>query len=151
MAYEIVKSINKLIDMGIGDVARLEYILDRLEKGKDLYFSDKNYLENLLYTNDAIVNEQESKTESKSLEKIDTELKILNAQLEDILKNKQRTTKIKLDDDVQKTQTPQKSKSSDENITIHPKSDEMALILAVVLGLISLQGIGHIYIGKIAR
>ena len=75
LAYELVKSIRGLIQQGVGDSARLEYILDRLEKGKVLYHSDKQYLENLLYPNETTT-EQPTKLESNSLEKLNTELKI---------------------------------------------------------------------------
>jgi membrane-associated HD superfamily phosphohydrolase len=138
-----------MMQQGVGDAARLEYILDRLENGKFLYHSDKQYLENLLYADDQ-TNEQTVKTESNSLEKLNTELKSLNTQLENILKNKQRTEKTKPDND-SKVQTEPKTKLVDENIIIRRKSEEITLVLSVVLGLISLQGIGHLYIGKIAR
>jgi hypothetical protein len=149
LAYELVKSIRGLIQQGAGDPARLEYILDRLENGKFLYHSDKQYLENLLYTDDP-TNEQTVKTESNSLEKLNTELKSLNTQLENILKNKQKTEKTKPDNN-SKVQTEPKTKLADENTSVRRKSEEVTLVLSVVLGLISLQGIGHLYIGKIAR
>src|SRR5260370_14810599 len=151
MAYELVKSIRKLIQQGVGDTARLEYILEMIEKGRDLYFSDKKYLDNLLYTNDTVVDEHEEiKTELHSLEKIETDIKKLNTQLQTILKNKQRAEKIK-SDLVQRSIPPQtKPKLVDENIVTR-KNEEITLVLAIVLGLVSLQGIGHIYIRKIAR
>ena len=151
MAYELVKSIHRLIQQGIGDAARLEYILDRIEKGKDLYSSDKTYLDNLLYTNEMVTDEQtEIPTESHSLENLDGDIKRLNAQLENILKNKQKTEKTKSDHNISTIQTPRKTKSVNETIITY-KSEVTTLVLAVVLGLVSLQGIGHIYIGKIAR
>ncbi|HWY34297.1 MAG TPA: hypothetical protein VNX68_06590 [Nitrosopumilaceae archaeon] len=151
MAYELVKSIHRLIQQGIGDAARLEYILDRIEKGKDLYSSDKTYLDNLLYTNEMVTDEQtEIPTESHSVENLDADIKRLNAQLENILKNKQKTEKTKSDHNTSTIQTPQKTKSVNETIVTY-KSEVTTLVLAVVLGLVSLQGIGHIYIGKIAR
>ena len=146
MAYELVKSIRGLIQQGVGDSARLEYILNRLENGKLLYHSDKQYLENLLYPDETT--EQTPKIESNSLEKLNTELKSLNTQLENILKNKQKT-ETKSDTDL-KTQTTSKTKT-DEKPIVRRKSEEVTLVLSVVLGLVSLQGIGHIYIGKIAR
>ncbi len=152
MAYELVKSIRRLMQKGIGDAARLEYILDKVEKGKDLYFSDKTYLENLLYTNEMVTDEQtEIQTESHSLEKLETDIKRLNTQLENILKNKQRTEKTKSDHDISTIQTPNIPKSINENIIKYHKNEAITLVLAVVLGLVSLQGVGYIYIGKIAR
>ena len=101
MAYELVKSIRGLIQQGVGDSARLEYTLNRLENGKLLYHSDKQYLENLLYPDETT--EQTPKIESNSLEKLNTELKSLNTQLVNILKNKQKPD-TKSDTDL-KTQT----------------------------------------------
>ena len=149
LAYELVKSIRGLIQQGVGDSARLEYILDRLEKGKVLYHSDKQYLENLLYPNETTT-EQPTKLESNSLEKLNTELKSLNAQLENILKNKQKIGLTKPDAD-SKVQTPSTTKLATEQSPVRHRSEEITLVLSVVLGLISLQGIGHLYIGKIAR
>jgi hypothetical protein len=159
MAYELVKSIRKCIEQGIGDIPRLRYILDRLEKGKDLYFSDKKYLESLLYTSDESPAETGTETENitdlQSLETLETDLKNLNAKLENILKNKQRTEKIKPDQDESTAQPAprieQKPKPVDEKAPVRRKKEDVTLLLAVVLGLVSLQGIGHIYIGKIAR
>ncbi|HYL67274.1 MAG TPA: hypothetical protein VEU72_09040 [Nitrosopumilaceae archaeon] len=151
MAYELVKSIHRLIQQGIGDAARLEYILDRIEKGKDLYSSDKTYLDNLLYTNEMVTDEQtEIQTESHSVENLDADIKRLNTQLENILKNKQKIEKTKSGHNISTIQTPGKTKSVNETIVTY-KSEVTTLVLAVVLGLVSLQGIGHIYIGKIAR
>jgi len=148
LAYELIKSIRGLIQQGVGDSARLEYILDRLETGKALYHSDRQYLENLLYPDEA-TSEQTPKVRTNSLEKLSVELKSLNVQLENILKNKQKTEIITPEVE-QKAQTTSKAKT-EENIKVGSKSEELTLVLSVVLGLVSLQGIGHLYIGKIAK
>lgn len=146
LAYELVKSIRGLIEQGVGDSARLEYILGRLENGKFLYHSDKQYLENLLYTDEPP--KEQTNIETNSLEKLNIELKSLNSQLENILKNKNKTEKTP---EVSKTQAETTPKLPEETPSIRPKREDMTLVLSVVLGLISLPGIGHIYIGKIAR
>jgi len=40
--------VKKLLDLGIGDQGRLDHIKNTLEKNKQLYTSDKKYLENLI-------------------------------------------------------------------------------------------------------
>jgi len=147
MAYEIVTAIRGFIEQGIGDTDRLQYILNRLEKGEDLYFSDKKYLENLFYENEPVTKQTEQVTESRSLAKLENDLKNLNARLENILKNQLKEEKIKSNSNLSAIQ---RSKLVTKNTT-RQKNEQVALVLAVVLGLVTLQGIGHIYVGKIAR
>ena len=149
MSYDLVRSVRNLMQQGIGDAPRLEYILDRLEKGKYLYLSDQKYLENLLSENEK-TKPHEAKGEPHSLEKLETDLKNLNSQLEKILEIRERSEKAS-SDSLKSVEAPTKQRIADVTVSTSRKSEDMALVLSVVLGLISLQGIGHIYIGKIAR
>ena len=45
---ELLDKVNKLLNLRVGDHGRLEHIKDSLEKKKQLYVSDKTYLQNLL-------------------------------------------------------------------------------------------------------
>jgi len=152
MSYDLVRSVRNLIQQGIGDEARLEYILDRIENGKYLYLADQKYLENLFSENNTITNQpKERKTDSHSLEKLENDLKNLNTELEKILKKTQRIENTKWDYESKIIEPPHKRETSGMSIPPHYKKEEVTLILSVVLGLISLQGIGHIYLGKIGR
>ena len=152
MSYDLVRSVRNLIQQGIGDEARLEYILDRIENGKYLYLADQKYLENLFSENNTITNQpKERKTDSHSLEKLENDLKNLNSELEKILKKTQRIENNELNYGSKIIETPPKIETSDTIIPPHYKKEEVTLILSVVLGLISLQGIGYIYLGKIGR
>jgi len=152
MSYELVRSVRNLIQQGIGDESRLEYILDRIENGKYLYLADQKYLENLFSENNTITNQpKEKKTDSHSLEKLENDLKNLNTELERILKKTQRIENAKWDYDSKIIETPPKKEAGAMSIPPHYKKEEITLILSVVLGLISLQGIGHIYLGKMGR
>ena len=150
MSYDVIRSVRQLIESGIGDVARLAYILDRLENGKYLYLSDQRYLENVINTNQDISHKHAS-TESHAIGNLESELRDINVRLEKILHNKTTNEKEIIDGEV----TPQinsKSKSRIINVNIiGPKNENITLILSVIFGLIFLQGIGHIYIGKIAK
>jgi len=152
MSYDSINSVHRLIEKGIGDAARLEYILDRLEKGKYLYLSDQKYLENLLSSNQMTMTESaETKVESDALEKLENDLMNLNSQLENILRNKRQTDKGIEDQTMVEPPKQDTRKLKHEPVIASKKNDEITLILSVVLGLISLQGIGHIYVRRIAR
>ncbi|HWY36848.1 MAG TPA: hypothetical protein VNX68_19540 [Nitrosopumilaceae archaeon] len=45
MSYNLRKFVQEEIDSGIGDIGRLQYILDSLDEDKTLYQSDQKYLE----------------------------------------------------------------------------------------------------------
>ena len=152
MSYDSVRSIHRLIEQGIGDAARLEYILDRLEKGKYLYLSDQKYLESLLSSNQITMTESaETKVESNALGKLEKDLMNLNSQLENILRNKRQTDKSIEDRTIVETEKQEIRKFKHEPTITSNKNEEVALILSVVLGLVSLQGIGHMYVRRIAR
>ena len=152
MSYDSVRSVHRLIEEGIGDAARLEYILDRLEKGKYLYLSDQKYLESLLSSNQMNVTESsETKEESNALGKLEKDLMNLNSQLENILKNKRQKDKVVEDQTIVEPQKQDTQKFKHEPTITSMKNEEVALILSVVLGLVSLQGIGHMYVRRIAR
>ncbi|VVC06247.1 Uncharacterised protein [uncultured archaeon] len=152
MSYDSVRSVHRLIEEGIGDAARLEYILDRLEKGKYLYLSDQKYLEDLLSSNQMNMTESaEPKVESNALEKLENDLMNLNLQLENVLRNKQRTGKGAEDQTIVESKKQDAQKFKHEPSITSQNNEEVTLLLSVVLGLISLQGIGHIYVGRIAR
>jgi len=152
VSYDLVRSVRNLIQQGVGDASRLGYILNRLENGKYLYLSDQKYLEDLLSESDIITSQPaETKVDSHSLGNLESDLKQLNTQLEKILKNRDAVEKMPSDSDLREVEKPAKERTVQVNIPVHYKSDHFTLILAVVLGLISLQGIGHIYLGKTAR
>ncbi len=62
MSEEMIKSIQKLIDSGKGDLKRLTEILNTLKQETTLYLSDYKYLENLFSHKE----EAPSKTDSKN-------------------------------------------------------------------------------------
>jgi hypothetical protein len=150
MSYDVIRSVRQLIEHGIGDAARLAYILDRLENGKYLYLSDQKYLENLINTNQDVTSKHTS-SELYANTNLETELRDINVRLEKMLQNKE-TKERRITDRVLEPQIDSTSKSHIANASVvRPKNENMTLVLSVVLGLTSLQGIGHIYIGKIAK
>ncbi len=152
MSYDLVRSVRNLIQQGVGDASRLGYILNRLENGKYLYLSDQKYLEDLLSESDIITSQPlETKVDSHSLGKLESDLKQLNTQLEKILKSRDTVEKTPSDSDLRNIVGHLKQRPVRMNNSLHYKSEHLTLVLAVVLGLISLQGVGHIYLGKVAK
>ncbi len=152
MSYDLVKSVRNLIQKGAGDEARLEYILDRIQNGKYLYLADQKYLENLFSENEKITSQpKERKTELNSLEKLETDLKNLNSELEKILQKTQRIESSDLSFDSKRIELPSKKEATSTRVSHNYKKEDVTLVLSVVLGLVSLQGIGHIYVGRISR
>ncbi len=150
MSYEVIRTVRQLIESGIGDSARLVHILDRLEGGKYLYLSDQKYLENLLSSSEKILSKPAT-SEPQEFENLETELKDINVRLEKILQNKTSSEK-NITDNAQAGNIGSSAKPSTIiNEILRPKSKEITLTLSVVLGLISLQGIGHIYLKKTAK
>ena len=152
VSYDLVRSVRNLIQQGVGDASRLGYILNRLENGKYLYLSDQKYLEDLLSESDIIASQPvETKVDSHSLGKLESDLKQLNTQLEKILKSRDTVEKMPSDSDLRNIVAHLKQRPVPVNNSVHYKSEHLTLVLAVVLGLISLQGVGHIYLGKVAK
>ena len=150
MSYDVIRTVRQLIESGIGESARLEHILDRLESGKYLYLSDQKYLENLLSSSEKI-SSKSATSEPHEFENLETELKDINMRLEKIIQTKGRSEKS-ITDDIQARKMDSATKPSQiTNEILRPKSEDITLALSVVLGIISLQGIGHIYLKKTAK
>ncbi|MGH9909363.1 MAG: hypothetical protein ACRD32_01855, partial [Nitrososphaerales archaeon] len=139
MSYDLIKSVQHLIELQKGDVGRLEYILDTLKERKYLYLSDQKYLENLL---------QEAQNEER--EKDET---IHNNVVINELKNEIRNLREKLDKiETEKINPNKETKVGDQKREkITQKNEVVTLALSIVLGLVSLSGVGHMYLGKYAK
>ncbi|HET6457518.1 MAG TPA: hypothetical protein VFG24_01400, partial [Nitrosopumilaceae archaeon] len=119
---------------------------------KYLYLSDQKYLESLLSSNQITMTESvETKVESNALGKLEKDLMNLNLQLENILRNKRQTDKGIEDQAIMEPQKQDIRKLKQGPTITSNKNEEVTLILSVVLGLVSLQGIGHMYVRRIAR
>lgn len=74
MVDDLLESVEGLISSKTGDVKRLKYIRETLEQGKELYVSDKNYVESLVQKTIPSVVEK-TKTEEKKLPKEESDPK----------------------------------------------------------------------------
>jgi len=125
------KEIQNLIDNKKGDTGRLEFILSSIKEDKEIYNTDQKFLISLL--------EKHSYDEN-----ILDHLHFFNQK--NIPKKETVTT---FADNIQESETYQDVIYNQKSKT--PKNKINATILAVVLGIFGLCGIGHIYIGKIAK
>src|SRR6185312_12417141 len=108
MSYEVMRSVRQLIESGIGDIARLSHILDRLENGKYVYLTDQRYLENLLDMNRNTLNNPSAK-ENITATNMEKDLREINLTLEKILQDKTRNEKKITDStDMKQTDVPTK-------------------------------------------
>jgi TM2 domain-containing membrane protein YozV len=150
----VVKSINSLIESGIGDRDRLEYILNRVSEGKYLYLSDKNYLENLLQSI-PIQKQYSRRSEDNNIEnELLNELRSLSKRVERIenadnfdIGEKTKSKPIELGPNL----TQEKSNDEISKKRTTQKNEEITLALSIVLGLVGLTGISQIYLGKVAK
>src|ERR1051326_5131662 len=113
MSYEVMRSVRQLIESGIGDIARLSHILDRLENGKYVYLTDQRYLENLLDLNQDNLNKP-SGGESTTMTSMEKDLREINMTLEKMLQDKTRNEK-KITDSIGMKQTDTPSTTSYDN------------------------------------
>ncbi len=125
------KEIQNLIDNKKGDTGRLEFILSSIKEDKEIYNTDQKFLISLL--------EKHSYDEN-----ILDHLHFFNQK--NMPKKETVTT---FADNIQESETYQDVIYNQKSKT--PKNKINATILAVVLGIFGLGGIGHIYIGKIAK
>lgn len=74
MSDELIEKIQSLISAGKGDTGRLNYILESLKKGKQIYDSDQKYLQSLIPSSVTIISEKKKQVETK----VET-LKVINS------------------------------------------------------------------------
>ena len=63
MSEDLIKSIQELINSGKGDTGRLRYILHTIQNGKNLYNSDRKYLEKLFSVQIPVISAKQVRTQ----------------------------------------------------------------------------------------
>jgi len=139
LSYDLIKSVQHLIDLQKGDASRLEYILDTLKERKYLYLSDQKYLENLLQQ---IQNEEKSEDETIHSDVVVNELK------KEIKNLREKLDKIETEKMSYYKETKKGEQKHEKTLQ---KNESITLALSIILGLVSLSGIGHMYLGKYAK
>ena len=126
-------------------------MLEFLQKGKSLYHSDQKYL-------DLLVNKyySEKSPKTKSINESNDVTTFADVDINEESKNE--TSAKQTDDDIsslkKKIDNLEKKASEIDKQEYHRnfyKSEGTTLVLSLVLGLVGLQGIGHFYVGKVAK
>lgn len=176
----------KLLELGKGDIGRLEHIKQTIENNKELFVSDREYLQKLAlqYLEEnpsSITTDENNSSNLTSNESVDN--KTLSHDISDSFCGKCGNV-TKGENFCPKCGAPQEKQSesfcgkcgnkiygnnpcSQCNLQYTPKnnlnsnyigqrppewkSEGTTLVLTIVLGILGLGGIGHIYLGKIAR
>lgn len=142
---KLLKKVLEFIEKGKGDILRLEHIRDSIKKGKELYQSDQNYLEDLFSESGLTEGKIPSKESPDSEKKLNSEDspkdKTVDKFKEELGNNNEKIEKVEEKiDDKQKT-----------SVSMNYKSQRKTLVLSVVVGLLGLMGVGHIYLGRLRR
>src|SRR5437867_3617919 len=82
MSDELIEYVMYLINSKKGDIGRLNYILTALQDGKQLYSSDKRYLESLITT--YIGSSRRKSSEQRTNEELRAELAVVKEKLQRI-------------------------------------------------------------------
>jgi hypothetical protein len=152
----------KLINMGKGDLGRLEHIKKTLENGKNLYTSDKEYLEKLVEE----ISENTAEKKSSTIdEKPQLDEKPDTLETSEFRNDTNFCTNCgneivsgnnfcpKCGNSIGNNNSNLANNISQTKFQRGPewKSLSTTTIFAVILGLLGIQGVGHFYLGKIAR
>lgn len=159
--------IDSLIKLGIGDMERLKHIKQSIEQGKTVYNSDRDYVERLIsqqIANLAKNNESETEKVENVEPKSESEM---NSNVAYCGKCGQKVdgtiyfcpkcgSQINQSDSKRIENNYQNSHSqSNANSRLQRpaewKSESITLLLSILLGLFGIQGVGHMYVGKIVK
>lgn len=167
MSDKLVFQIEKLMDLNAGDTARLSSIMEQVKQGKQLYSSDQIYLDTLI-SKYLFPAEPDDKDKSEYIKERygDESLAILKNRLAkgeitpsefDILKNKLTENdsvadvKKEIKHVEEKMDEIKENQNMNQMMQFNMKSESTALVLSIILGIFGLQGIGHLYVGKIGK
>lgn len=171
MSDNWLEDVNRLLDLGVGDKGRLEHIKDSLQNNKALYDSDKDYLQKL--------KEQYPKADTAS-EKHETQNTVYctkcgneitsnshfcpncGTKVEEVEKDrfcgrcgKQLPPQAQTCPNCGKfvSQARQEQNTNQQRLVrpVEWKSESITLLLSILLGLFGIQGVGHMYVGKIGK
>lgn len=154
----LLNDVNSLIEKGVGDSSRLDHIRQTIENNKQLYDSDRKYLDELISKH--LLNEQRSEEitpEPLDSESNETSSDTHDTKSQDVFCGKCGKPSSNENEFCSKCGSPLKNKSkltSNPNTYQRPvewKSESITLLLSILLGLFGIQGVGHIYVGKIGK
>lgn len=163
--------VNWLLNLGVGDKGRLEHIRDSLQNNKTLYDSDKDYLQKLKeqYLKADSVSEKHKVSNIIYCTKCGNEITNNNhfcsncgTKVEEVEKDRfcgrcgnhlqpQAETCPNCGKFVSQTRREQNTNQQRLVRPVEWKSESVTLLLSILLGLFGIQGVGHMYVGKIGK
>ncbi|KEQ56398.1 TM2 domain protein [Marine Group I thaumarchaeote SCGC AAA799-N04] len=163
MGSTLLDDVNKLLEMKVGDIPRLEHIKRTLEQKNASYASDRAYLQKLVnqyLTNTSqkkIIKEETSESEDVNSSNEET----TNSQFCGICGNKLQSENnfcpkcgsITSNNEKYQERPNKISHISQTKFQRGPewKNLSTTTVLAVILGIFGIEGVGHFYVGKIAK
>lgn len=165
----IEDKIQELIDGQIGDKGRLEHILAMTKAGRELYHSDKDYLESLLSQmeksakpspepekdNSGTNSIQTAPNGDNSMQEHPNFCGKCGSKIQELTNYCPKCgAQIKQQNDPKHSDNRQTTHSQTNARLQRPpewKSEGVTLVLTIVLGIFGFGGIGHIYLGKLLR
>lgn len=167
----LLNDVNILISKKVGDISRLEHIKESIENNKQLYDSDRKYLDEL--SEKYLFSNENTDDISEIEQKTTIEEELPNETLKDSIPDtstefssqgsfcgKCGASKGAENDFCPKcgaganSQQNRSQQNNPNRMNQRPyewKSEGTTLILTIVLGIFGLGGIGHIYLGNITR
>ncbi len=151
--------ISELEAHNIGDRGRLDSIREYLQNGKEIYQSDKNYLiakyaelQKTQQVKPVEISELKIESEIPDEKENDSEQTATNENSEKTDELSELKDQIKnLNEKVKKFESKEENKILEKQITIQEKSLSTTLVLSLVLGLIGIQGVGHMYVNRAGK
>lgn len=159
-----------LIKLGVGDIERLKHIKQSLEEGRIIYNSDNAYVEKLVLqhissisknrdSSQKTLDEVEPSNEESDDESTESEINSNVAfcgncgQKVAISNNFCQKCGAKINQNNSNSSDSQQNSYSQPNASSrlqrHPKDETLTLLLSFVLGMFGIQGVGHMYVGKV--
>jgi len=165
-----LENVERLLNLGAGDKGRLEHIKDSLQNNKTLYLSDREYLQQLTeqYLKESPSQHKESVYCTKCGNELATNSNFCSkcgTEVEKEEKDKfcgkcgnqlppQAQTCSNCGKFVSQARKEQSTANQQNSRLVRPvewKSESITLLLSILLGLFGIQGVGHMYVGKVGK
>ena len=147
---DLFKKIQELIDEGKGDPGRLQHILNSLRQSKELFSSDKQYLDSLLEQYPTEVSPTPGTEEKPSeVQELRKKIEELEKKVEKQSPDKESTFEAYELERIRRDLNHQKKQSELQQKADTMKKDIGTITLvAVIGGIFGINGLGHFMIGK---
>jgi len=150
----LLDDVQTLIAKRVGDIPRLENIKENIENNKQLYDSDRKYIDELIKK--YIFSDETSSDEIVSEESTESKDTISETKHNESFCPKCGKSVGNENEFCPKCGSglkgqPQSTQNKQFQRPVEWKSESTTLLLSILLGLFGIQGVGHMYVGKIGK